>query len=120
MTDDELETRPDDVDPHWKAAGALDAIVRDPGQAIRIESTPNPMYATVEDGEIVFWCFDYSKKCQVRDEPGESDYGPGTAVDKIHAYAGAEYPLRLVPRDEIDDEPSPVATSLGDFDQGET
>lgn len=119
MSDAEIETRPDDVDPHWKAAGALDAIVRDPEKAVRIDSNPNPMYVTVDDGELAFWCFDYRKKCQVRDDPSEDEYHrPETVVDTVHAYASAEYPILVVSRDEIDDEPSPVATSLGDFEQG--
>lgn len=116
---DPPEIEPTDVDEHFRAKNALRILLENPhDRAVRIESNPEPMYATLEAGELAFWCFDYSKKCQVR-ENVEDCYGPfETVVDQVHAYVEDGYPIGTVARDRIDDEPKPKATSLDDFDQG--
>lgn len=112
-------TRPQATSEHYAARGALDHILDAPNRAVRINSTPEPMFVTIDDGEFSFWCFDYSKKCQVR-ENIEDVFGPfDTVVDTLHAYANDGYPIDVVDREQIDDDPKPVATSIDDFGQGE-
>lgn len=83
--------------------------------ALRIDSNPEPMYVTVEDGELAFWAFNYTWKCQERMEV-EDCFGPfETVVDQAHAYANDGYPIKHVSKDEIDDERKPRGATLGDF-----
>lgn len=109
--------RPQATDEHFAATGALSYVLDHPDSAILIDSNPNPMFVTVDDDEFSFWCFDYSKKCQVRYNP-EDDSATrfDKVVDELHGYANSGYGIDVVDRDMIDDDPKPVATSLGEFE----
>ncbi|MWG36576.1 hypothetical protein [Halomarina oriensis] len=112
----ESEIEPASIDPHWRAIGALQSLADNPERALRIESNPNPMYATVEDSELVFWCFDYSKKCQVQDDVTESKtFTAENAADMVHIYAHREYGFSFTDRGEIKTEPEPRGTTLRSF-----
>lgn len=88
----------------------------DGGLCIRMESNPEPMYATLEDdGTFQLWAFDYSKKCQTRTSSESFLRGWGTAEEAIRAVAYDTYPMTTADPGEIDTDPKPAATSLGDF-----
>jgi hypothetical protein len=111
---------PTTIDTNWKALGALDRVDGENELAVRIESKPEPMYATDGDDGFVFWSFDYSTRCQTREDPEDAFCGFPSVVDLVHACANDDYGIDVVDRSEIDTEPKPTATSIDDFDdQGE-
>lgn len=113
---DRADLRPDETECHPTAERALKLLYENPDRAVRIDSNPNPMFVTREDGDLVFWCHNYTWKCQER-EPIEDAYGPfETVVDQLHAYANDGYPIGTVSKDRLDTERKPRSTSLGDFE----
>lgn len=113
---DRENIRPTETECHHRAERGLKLILESPDEkAVRIESTPEPMYVTVEDGELAFWCFNYTWRCQERKPVGDA-VGPfETVVDQLHAYANDGYGIGTVSKDRIDTERKPKGTSLGDF-----
>jgi len=113
---DRSQLRPDETECHHRAERALKLVRENPeSRAVRIDSDPNPMFVTVEDGAFAFWCFDYTWKCQER-RPVADCYGPfETVVDQLHAYANDGYEIGTVSKDRIDTEKKPRATGLEDF-----
>jgi len=112
---DRSELRPEETECNHTAERALVLLYEKQNRAVRIDSQPNPMYVTLEDGELVFWCFNYAWKCQEQQAVGDA-YGPfETVVDQLHAYANDGYPIKSVSKCEIDTERKPKATGLGDF-----
>ncbi|WP_135822980.1 hypothetical protein [Halostella litorea] len=113
---DRTNLRPTETECNHTAERALKLLWENPDtKAVRIDSNPNPMYVTVEDGDLAFWAFDYTWKCQER-VPVPDAYGPfETVVDQLHGYANDDYPIGTVSKDRIDTEPRPKPTSLEDF-----
>lgn len=113
---DRSELRPEETECNHVAERGLKLLWEAPdSKAVRIDSNPNPMYVTVEDGSLAFWCFNYTWKCQ-EIMPVEDAYGPfETVVDQLHAYANDGYGIGTVSKERIDAERKPRATGLGDF-----
>ncbi|WP_337653207.1 hypothetical protein [Halomontanus rarus] len=109
--------RPEETECNHTAERGLKLILENPDEtAVRIESNPEPMYVTVEDGDLAFWCYNYTWKCQEQ-TPVDDAFGPfETVVDQLHAYANDGYGLGTVSKDRIDTERKPRGTSLGDFE----
>ncbi|SFT06290.1 hypothetical protein [Halostagnicola kamekurae] len=107
---------PEKADPHWRVENALERLYDAPDEkAIRIESNPNPMFVTLEDGDLEFWAHDYTWRCQERSDVTESVSSYETVVDELHGYANAGYGISMDRTNRIDTERKPKATSLGDF-----
>lgn len=110
------EIRPKDTECNHRAERGLKLLLEnEDSRAVRIDSNPNPMFVTIEDGEFTFWAFDYTWKCQeqmpIDDAHGQFE----TVVDQLHAYANDGYGIGTVSKDRIDTERKPRATGLGDF-----
>lgn len=113
---DRSELRPEETECNYWAERALKLLWEDPdSRAVRIDSNPNPMHVTVEDGELAFWCYNYTWNCQERMPVEDSHSGFETVVDEVHGYANADYGIGTVSKDQIDTERKPRATGLGDF-----
>lgn len=110
------ELRPDETECNHHAERALVLLYENPdSRAVRIESNPEPMYVTLEDGDLAFWCYNYTWHCQEQTDVEESHTTFETVVDELHAYANSGYGLGTVAKDRIDTERKPRATGLGDF-----
>lgn len=107
--------RPEQTECNHRAERGLKLLYEKPNTAVRIDSNPNPMFVTLEDGDLVFWAFDYTWKCQERTPIEETFSQFETVVDELHAYANDGYPIETVSKDRIDTEQKPRATGLGDF-----
>lgn len=119
MTDDEIDReriRPTETECNHTAERGLKLLLESPeAKAVRIDSDPEPMYVTLEDGEFVFWAYDYTWQCQEQ-TPVADAFGPfETVVDQLHGYANDGYGLGTVSKDRIDTERKPKGASLGDF-----
>lgn len=119
MNTDEINReriRPTETECHHRAERGLELILENPDtKAVRIDSNPEPMYVTVEDGEFAFWSFNYTWRCQERRQIEDVHGSYTTVVDQLHAYANSGYGLGTVSKDRIDTERKPRGTSLGDF-----
>jgi hypothetical protein len=113
---DRDDLRPDATECNHHAERALKLLWENPdSRAVRIDSNPNPMFVTVEAGDLAFWCHNYTWKCQEQ-KPVAAAFGPfETVVDQLHGYANDDYPIGTVSKDRIDTERKPRATGLGDF-----
>lgn len=113
---DRERIRPTETECNPIAERGLKLALEKPDEtAVRIDSDPNPMYVTVEDGEFVFWCYNYTWKCQEQKEVSDAHGRFETAVDQTHAYANSGYSIGTVAKDRIDTERKPRATGLDEF-----
>jgi hypothetical protein len=108
--------RPDETECHHRAERALKLLVGSPDDtAIRIDSNPNPMYVTVEDGDLTFWAYDYTWRCQ-QEVAIEDAFGRfTTVVDQLHGYANDGYGIGTVAKERMNTGKKPRATGLEDF-----
>lgn len=110
------DLRPEETECNPAAERALKLLYESPEDtAVRIDSSPNPMYVTLEDGELVFWSHDYSWKCQTRTEVEDAFGRFETVVDHLHGHANDDYGIGTVSKDRMDTEKKPKSTGLGDF-----
>lgn len=118
MQSDEIERsklRPEETECNHRAERGLKLLYEKPNSAVRIDSNPEPMFVTLEDGELAFWCYNYTWKCQEQQPVEESHSRFETVVDELHAYANSGYGIGTVSKDRIDTERKPRASGLGDF-----
>lgn len=111
------ELRPEDTECNHRAERALKLLWENADtRAVRIDSNPNPMFVTVEDGELAFWCHNYTWRCQEQMPVADAHGRFKTVVDQLHGYANDGYGIGTVSKDRIDTERKPRATGLGDFE----
>ena len=110
------DLRPDETECNHRAERALKLCWENPdSRAVRIESDPEPMFVTVEDGALAFWAFDYTWKCQEQVDVADA-FGPfETAVDQLHGYANDGYPIGTVSKNQINTNTKPKTTKLKNF-----
>lgn len=105
---------------HWRVRNAAGRLKERPEQvALRIESTPNPMYLTREGDEWQLWSYNYTWRNQ--EKTGLSGFFSGgweSELEAVSALARSGYGISSCYKSEIDTEKKPRGTSLGDFAGG--
>lgn len=113
---DRSALRPEETECHHRAETALKNLWgNESTRAVRIDSSPEPMFVTVEDGELAFWSYNYTWECQERRPIDETHRSFNTVVDLLHSYVNDGYGVGTVSKDRVDTEKKPRGTTLGDY-----